>query len=114
MPCSPTDSTNFFENGTHDSNAHRGRWVPANFQRPGGSNIKLPPRMDLSQLHVPIAYFIGGPTDVAYKVAESNFEEIQQLLFLENLPVGHTGPYHNHPDLRWSKGVIAWLNWQLI
>jgi hypothetical protein len=84
---------------------------PANMTPP--SNARLPPRMALSQLHAPIAYFIGGPTDVAYKVAEANFEEIEQPLFLANLPVGHTGAYHPHSDLRWSRAVIAWLDWQL-
>jgi hypothetical protein len=64
-----------------------------------------------SELHAPIAYFLGGPPDGA--AGRKNFEDIKNVpVFLADLPVGHTGAYPD-PDLRWSKAVLAWLDWQL-
>ncbi|GAB1265303.1 alpha/beta hydrolase family protein [Aurantivibrio infirmus] len=64
-----------------------------------------------SELHAPIAYFLGGPPDG--NSGRKNFEEINRLpVFLADLPVGHTGAYPD-PDLRWSAAVLAWLDWQL-
>ena len=41
-------------------------------------------------LHAPMAYFIGGPDDVAYKNAESDFGKIDKVpVFYANAPVGH-------------------------
>ena len=64
-----------------------------------------------SELHAPIAYFAGGPSDVP--TAHQNYPEITSLpVFLADLPVGHTGAYPG-PDMRWVKAVASWLDWQL-
>lgn len=64
-----------------------------------------------SQLRAPIAFFLGGPPDGM--AGRKNFEEIKSLpVFLADLPVGHTGAYPD-PDLRWTKAVLSWLDWQL-
>jgi dienelactone hydrolase len=66
---------------------------------------------EFSELHAPIAFFQGGPPDGA--AGRKNFEEITTLpVFLADLPVGHTGAYPD-PDLRWTKAVLGWLDWQL-
>ncbi len=48
----------------------------------------------LTRLHAPIAYFIGGPSDVAYPNAEDDFARITTVpVFKANLNVGHGGTY---------------------
>jgi dienelactone hydrolase len=80
---------------------------------PGLPHVQLPQRASWSELHAPIAYFIGGPKDAAYTPSRENFAEIESLpVFKAQLPVGHTGAYPG-PDMRWTKAVIAWLDWQL-
>jgi dienelactone hydrolase len=69
---------------------------------------------DLARLHAPIAYFIGGPTDIAYPNAEDDFKRITQVpVFKGNLNVGHGGTFRD-PGAGWFGEVgVAWLNWQL-
>ena len=72
---------------------------------------ELPERFEWTQLHAPIAFFLGGPSDIA--AGRRNFEEIDTLpVFLADLPVGHTDAYPG-PDLRWTNAVLGWLRWQL-
>lgn len=80
---------------------------------PGLPPMKLPERAAWAELHAPIAYFIGGPADIAYQNANQNFSEINALpVFKAELAVGHTGAYPA-PDMRWTNAVVAWLDWQL-
>jgi dienelactone hydrolase len=69
---------------------------------------------DLAKLHAPIAYFIGGPSDVAYLNAEDDFKRINQVaVFKGNLNVGHGGTFRD-PGAGWFGEVgVAWLHWQL-
>lgn len=65
-------------------------------------------------LHTPIAYIIGGPDDVAYPQAESDFEAINNVpFFYGNLGVGHTGTYAQDNGGEFAQVGIAWLKWQL-
>ena len=65
-------------------------------------------------LHTPIAYIIGGPDDVAYPQAESDFEAINTVpFFYGNLGVGHTGTYAQDNGGEFAQVGIAWLQWQL-
>lgn len=75
------------------------------------SNAK---KSDLAQLHAPIAYFIGGPSDVAYPQAEDDFKRITTVpVFKANLNVGHGGTFR-HAGAGWFGEVgVAWLDWQL-
>jgi len=74
----------------------------------------LPPRVSWSQLHAPIAFLIGGPTDIAYHAARDNFAAIRTLPVWEgNLPVGHLGGHYPRVDLRWLKAIVGWLDWQM-
>jgi hypothetical protein len=85
---------------------------------PGGSSPALSlsraTKDSLKTLHAPIAYFIGGPTDVAYPNAEDDFKRITGVpAFKGNLNVGHGGTFR-HPGAGWFGEVgVAWLNWQL-
>ena len=75
------------------------------------SNAK---KSDLAKLHAPIAYFIGGPSDVAYPQAEDDFKRITTVpVFKANLNVGHGGTFR-HAGAGWFGEVgVAWLDWQL-
>ena len=68
----------------------------------------------LKAFHAPVAYFIGGPTDIAYANAEDDFQRIQGVpLFMGDLNVGHMGTY-GQPNGGWFGEVgAAWLAWRL-
>lgn len=85
---------------------------------PDGSGLSLrlsgATKADLAKLHAPIAYFIGGPSDVAYPNAEDDFKRIAGVpVFKANLNVGHGGTFR-HTGAGWFGEVgVAWLDWQL-
>ncbi len=62
----------------------------------------------------PMAYFIGGPTDIAFANAEDDFKRIQGIpVFKGDLNVGHGGTYQQ-PNGGWFGEVgAAWLKWRL-
>jgi dienelactone hydrolase len=67
------------------------------------------------KLKIPAALFVGGPADNGFTGAEQCYKALPATLpaLKANLTsVGHTGAYPM-PDLRWSSGVLAWLDWQL-
>ena len=65
-------------------------------------------------LHAPMAYFIGGPDDVAYKNAESDFGKIDKVpVFYANAPVGHLATYSQDNGGEFAGVGIGWLQWQL-
>jgi hypothetical protein len=68
----------------------------------------------LQQLHAPIAYFIGGPADIAYPNAADDFARITHVpVLLANLPVGHSGNYGLPQGGPYAPVVAAWLDWRL-
>ena len=71
-------------------------------------------KASLAQIHAPMAYFIGGPTDIAYANAEDDFKRLQAIpVFKGELNVGHGGTY-NQPNGGWFGEVgAAWLQWRL-
>lgn len=65
-------------------------------------------------LHAPMAYFIGGPDDVAYPQAEDDFAAINTVpLFYGNAPVGHFATYAQPNGGEFARVGIGWLKWQL-
>jgi len=68
----------------------------------------------LKAFHAPVAYFIGGPSDIAYANAEDDFKRIEGVpVFYANLNVGHGGTY-KQPNGGWFGEIgVAWLSWQL-
>jgi hypothetical protein len=80
---------------------------------PGYKENSELPTIPWTHFHAPIAYFVGGPEDVAYKAAEANFRSIRTLPVMKaNLAVGHVGAYPQ-PDMRWTLAILGWLDWQL-
>jgi hypothetical protein len=70
-------------------------------------------KADLEAFHAPAAYFIGGPTDIAFKNAEDDFAHLRGPVFKGNLNVGHMGTF-NQPNGGWFAAVaVAWLDWRL-
>jgi len=70
----------------------------------------------LTRLHAPIAYFIGGETDIAYVNAESDWADLQQEdvpVINANMDVGHGATYNRPGGYPFASGPIAWLKYQL-
>jgi dienelactone hydrolase len=73
-------------------------------------------RSILDEMHAPIAYFIGGASDVAYPNAEADWQELQRLdiaAINANMDVGHGATYHLPSGGPFASGPLAWLEWQL-
>jgi dienelactone hydrolase len=67
------------------------------------------------KLAIPAALFEGGPADLAYASGEASFQALPETtsVLKANMPLlGHTGAYAM-PDIRWTRGVLAWFDWQL-
>jgi dienelactone hydrolase len=74
-------------------------------------------RADLAGLHAPIAYFIGGETDVAWANAEQDWLDLQTMQIPSvnaNLEVGHGATYHLPGGGPFGAAPIAWLKYQLL
>jgi len=84
-----------------------GSTSPALKQSAGNKN-------SLNLLHRPVAYFIGGPSDVAYPNAEDDFARITKVpVFKGNLNVGHGGTYRQPGGGWFGEVAVAWLDYQL-
>jgi hypothetical protein len=68
----------------------------------------------LNRLHGPVAYFIGGPSDVAFPNAEDDFARITKVpVFKANINVGHGGTYRQPGGGWFGEVAVAWLDYQL-
>ena len=81
----------------------------------GGKSFGLKvSRAGLNQLKVSLAYFVGGPRDIATRNAEADYEAIKRLpVFYGSCPVGHGGTYGQSNGGAFGKVGVAWLKWQL-
>ena len=71
-------------------------------------------KASLTRLHGPTAYFIGGPSDVAYPNAEDDFARINTVpVFKANINVGHGGTYRQPGGGWFGEMAVAWLDYQL-
>ena len=73
-------------------------------------------RSVLNEMHAPIAYFIGGESDIAYANAEADWQALQRLdiaAINANMDVGHGATYHLPSGGPFASGPLAWLKWQL-
>lgn len=73
-------------------------------------------RSILNEMHAPIAYFIGGESDIAYANAEVDWEALRRLdlpAIYANMDVGHGATYHLPQGGLFAVGPLAWLKWQL-
>ncbi len=73
-------------------------------------------RSVLDEMHAPVAYFIGGESDIAYDNAEEDWQALQALDLIAinaNLDVGHGATYGQANGGPFALGPLAWLQWQL-
>lgn len=67
----------------------------------------------VTELTVPVYYFIGGPSDVAYANAEKDWKIIPKDLpaWHGNLNVGHMGTYYDDENGgSFAKAAVLWLD----
>ena len=69
----------------------------------------------LKNLHQPMFYMIGGPSDIAYENAQQDYERIAG-----NIPVvvlnskdGPFGTYYEKHGGSYAQAVVKWFDWQL-
>ncbi|GAB2503166.1 alpha/beta hydrolase [Nocardiopsis aegyptia] len=69
----------------------------------------------LDHLHAPIAYFTGGPSDIAYENALNDWDDLPSGLpaFMGHLDVGHYGTFAEPNGGEYGRVGTAWLDWQL-
>lgn len=68
----------------------------------------------LKQLHTPVLYIMGGPTDIAWPNGNDDFDKIDTVpVAIASLPVGHGGTFQDDNGGRVTQVDVAWLAWQL-
>lgn len=69
----------------------------------------------LRQLTKPIAYFIGGSSDIAYQNAIDDWGKLPAGLpaWMGNLPVGHGGTYTQANGGEFGRVAVLYLKWRL-
>ena len=67
-------------------------------------------------LHTPIAFLIGGPSDMAYKNAEADIKAINTVpIFYANNPVnGHQATWDKVNAGEFGRVGLGWMKWQLL
>ena len=72
-----------------------------------------PDRLD--HLQAPIAYFTGGPSDIAYENALNDWRDLPEDLpaFMGHLDVGHYGTFPEPDGGEYGRVGTAWLQWHL-
>jgi hypothetical protein len=68
----------------------------------------------LTKLHTPVIYILGGQRDIAYTNGMDDFHRIGNLpAFAANLNVGHGGTYSQPHGGEFAVVATAWFQWQL-
>jgi acetyl esterase/lipase len=76
--------------------------------------MPMPEKSKLKDIHTPIIYILGGPTDIAYENGMDDFHLISHVPACAiNYPVGHGGTYRQPHGGEFTIPALAWLNWQL-
>ena len=70
---------------------------------------------NLKQLHAPIIYMTGGPSDVAYANAELDYKAIKRVhaVWADNAKAGHGATYNQPFGGSFARMAIDWLDLQL-
>jgi hypothetical protein len=69
----------------------------------------------LSEIKVPVAWFVGGPKDMGYPNAEKDYGLLNSGLpaYKASLDTGHGGTYSATNGGKFGKAAVAYLEWQL-
>lgn len=69
---------------------------------------------DLKKLHTPVAYILGGPSDIAYPNGSDDVARISHVpVFYANKGTGHGGTFSLVNGGDYGRVAVGWLNWQL-
>ncbi|ARK13806.1 alpha/beta hydrolase [Fibrella sp. ES10-3-2-2] len=87
------------------------------FNTPGNGGISNMPNLtkeNLSKLHSPTLYLLGGEKDIAYNNGMDDYKRINQVpVFMANMDVGHGGTYRQPHGGEFARVATAWYQWQL-
>jgi uncharacterized protein len=79
----------------------------------GRSHVEVD-KAQLTRLHAPLLYLIGGTSDIAYPNAMDDVERIDRVpVMFASLPVGHGGTFSAPDGGDWARVSARWLDWQL-
>jgi hypothetical protein len=68
----------------------------------------------LTRLHTPVLYLLGGESDIAYNNGMDDFNRINHVpVFVANMDVGHGGTYGQPHGGEFAIVATAWYKWQL-
>jgi len=68
----------------------------------------------LKDIHTPVIYILGGPTDIAYKNGMDDFQKINHVpVAVANIDKGHGGTYFQPNGGAAATVAVNWLQWQL-
>jgi len=63
---------------------------------------------------VPIGYFLGGPSDIAYNNGQKDYQNLPSKIpaLVASINTGHMGTYFQANGGTYGKAAVAWFNWQ--
>ena len=68
----------------------------------------------LSKIHTPTLYLLGGESDIAYNNGMDDFNRIKHVpVYVANMNVGHGGTYGKPHGGEFATVATAWFKWQL-
>lgn len=69
---------------------------------------------NLTKIHTPVLYLLGGEKDIAYNNGMDDYNRINHVpAFVANMDVGHGGTYGQPHGGEFAKVATAWFLWQL-
>jgi len=68
----------------------------------------------LKELQAPVAYFLGGPKDIAYVNGESDFKQMPTNIptLMASINVGHLGSYYVKGGGRIEAAAVTFFQWK--
>lgn len=81
----------------------------------GGMSMGGASPQSLKQLHCPLIYMTGGPDDVAYNNAKSDFGSITKVpvVWADLSTAGHGGTYWDPQGGEFGRVALKWMDWHL-
>lgn len=80
----------------------------------GGMSMGGASPQSLNSLHCPLIYMTGGPDDVAYGNAQTDFGKVKvKVAWVDLSNAGHGGTYYNSYGGEFGRIAIKWMDWQL-
>ncbi|MGB3799063.1 MAG: hypothetical protein WA952_04565 [Lewinella sp.] len=72
-------------------------------------------KSQLTKLHTPTLYMLGGESDIAYNNGMDDYRRIDNVpVVMANLDVGHGGTYAEPHGGEFARVALAWYRWHLL